>query len=128
VAEKTEAMVQLGLVNSRMKDYYDVWVLMRGFEYDGELLKQAVVATFTRRKTGLPAAVPPGLSDEFAVDRQKQTQWIAFLRRTHAQAPTELDLEMVVGQVRRFLLPLLLAAAQPQPFLAKWPKGGPWRE
>ena len=128
VAEKTEAMVQLGLVNSRMKDYYDLWVLMRGFDYDGELLKQAVVATFTRRKTVLPSGVPPGLSDEFGGDRQKQTQWAAFLRRTHAQAPAELNFTMVVGQVRSFLLPLLLAAAQSQRFLAKWPKGGPWRE
>jgi len=128
VAEKVEAMVHLGLVNSRMKDYYDVWVLMRWFEYDGALLKEAVVATFTRRKTELPSGVPPGLSDAFAIDRQKQTQWIAFLRRTHAQAPAELDFRTVVGEVRGFLLPLLLAAAQSQPFAGKWSNGGPWRE
>lgn len=128
VAEKTEAMVQLGLVNSRMKDYYDVWVLMRGFEYDGELLKQAMVATFARRKTELPSGVPPGLSDEFANDRQKQAQWTAFLRRTHAKAPTELDFSTAVGQVRGFLMPLLLAAAQSQPFARRWSKGGPWRD
>lgn len=128
VAEKTEAMVRLGLVNSRMKDYYDLWVLIRGFEYDGELLKRAVVATFARRKTDLPAAVPAGLSDEFASDRQKQIQWTAFLRRTHAQAPVGLDFTMVVSEVRSFLLPLLVAAAQSQPFITKWLKGGPWRE
>lgn len=128
VAEKTEAMMQLGLANSRMKDYYDVWVLMRGFDYDGELLTQAVVATFARRKTALPTGVPPGLSDAFAGDRQKQTQWAAFLRRTHAQTPAETDFEAIVAQVRAFLLPLLLAAAQSDPFTGKWSKGGPWQE
>jgi hypothetical protein len=126
VAEKAEAMVQLGLVNSRMKDYYDLWVLMRGFEFEGELLKWATVATFARRKTALPADVPPGLSDEFAGDRGKQTQWAAFLRRTHARMPDEADFKTVVGQVREFLLPLLLAAARSQPFGGTWRKGGPW--
>ena len=127
VAEKTEAMVQLGLVNSRMKDYYDIWVLMQGFEFDGELLKSALVATFARRKTTLPSDVPPGLSDTFGGDRQKQVQWNAFIRRTYAKMPGEPDLKTIVGLLRDFLMPLLLAAQQPQTFSQKWPKGGPWQ-
>jgi hypothetical protein len=127
VAEKTDAMVQLGLVNSRMKDYYDIWILMQGFEFDGELLKSALAATFARRRTALPSDVPPGLSDAFGEDRQKQTQWSAFLRRTHAQAPAGTDLKTIVGLLREFLLPLLLAARQEQAFPQRWPKGGPWR-
>ncbi len=127
VAEKTEAMVQLGLVNSRMKDYYDIWVLMQGFAFDGELLKDAFVATFARRKTPLPSDVPPGLSDAFAGDRQKQIQWTAFLRRTYAKMPGETDLQTVVGLLRGFLMPLLLAARQSQSFSQKWSKGGPWQ-
>lgn len=128
VAEKTEAMVQLGLVNSRMKDYQDIWILMRGFEFDGELLKRAVAATFARHKTALPTDVPPGLSDEFGADRQKQTQWAAFLRRTHVKMPGDADFKTVVGQVHEFLLPMLLADAQSAPFTRTWPKGGPWQE
>ena len=127
VAEKTEAMVQLGLVNSRMKDYYDIWVLMQGFQFDGELLKSALAATFVRRKTALPSDVPPGLSDEFGSDRQKQRQWTAFLRRTYAKMPGETDLKTVIGQLRGFLMPLLLAAGQSRSFSRKWPKGGPWQ-
>lgn len=128
VAEKAEAMVQLGLVNSRMKDYYDIWVLMNGFQFDGKLLRQAVVATFGRRKTDVPLDMPPGLSDGFATDHQKQVQWIAFLRRTHARVPPGFDLETVVSQVRAFLLPLLRAARQEDAFVATWSPGGPWRD
>ena len=128
VAEKTDAMVQLGLINTRMKDYYDIWVLMQGFEFDGALLKSAMVATFSRRKTGLPSDVPPGLSDEFAADRQRQTQWAAFLRRTHAANPRDADFRTVVGQVREFLVPPLLAAGQTQAFTGTWAKGGPWHQ
>ncbi len=127
VAEKTEAMVQLGLVNSRMKDYYDIWVLMQGFAFDGELLKDAIVATFARRKTTLPSDVPPGLSEAFSGDRQKQIQWNAFTRRTYAKMPDETDLKTVVGLLRGFLMPLLLAAGQARSFPQKWPKGGPWQ-
>jgi predicted nucleotidyltransferase component of viral defense system len=126
VAEKVEAMVHLGLVNSRLKDYYDIWVLMNGFEFDGELLKRAVVATFTRRKTDFPLTVPPGLSDTYAGDRQKQLQWAAFLRRTHVNFPQAVNLETLVGQERAFLLPVLFAAAKQEPLAGSWPKGGPW--
>ena len=125
VAEKAEAIVQLGLINTRMKDYFDIWILMEGFEFDGELLKNAVAATFTRRKTDLPSGIPPGLSEAFADDRQKQ--WAAFLRRTHASRPHDTDFKAVVARLRDFLLPLLLATGGPNPNVGKWPKGGPWR-
>jgi hypothetical protein len=127
VAEKTEAMVQLGLVNSRMKDYYDIHVLMREFEFDGDLLKRAISATFVRRKTALPTGVPPGLSDEFGADHQKQTQWTAFLRRTHARTPTDAGFKTVIAEISVFLVPPMLAARKPEPFAWKWPKGGPWQ-
>lgn len=127
VAEKVQAMVQLGLANSRMKDYYDIWVLRQGFEFEGELLGRAMAATFARRKTLLPSAVPPGLSDDFARDRQKKVQWTAFLRRTHAAIPADVELAKVVAQLRDFLLPPLTAVGSSQSFTKKWPKSGPWQ-
>jgi predicted nucleotidyltransferase component of viral defense system len=127
VAEKAEAMVQLGLVNSRMKDYFDLWILLREFEFDGELLKMAIHATFNRRKTPIPSDVPEGLSDQFTEDRHKQSQWTAFLRRTHARKPDDIVFKTVVEGIRVFLVPPMLAAGKSESFSRKWPKGGPWQ-
>jgi hypothetical protein len=80
VAEKADAMVQLGLANSRMKDFYDLVVLSRLFEFDGRLLARAIRATFERRKTPLPLGLPTALTSEFADDPVKNTQWTAFVR------------------------------------------------
>ena len=127
VAEKTDAIVQLGLVNSRMKDYYDLWILMREFDFDGELLKAAITATFNRRRTQLPTVIPQGLTDRFSEDSQKQAQWVAFLRRTHAKMPAGLEFKVVAEEIGAFLIPPLLAAGKLEAFLMKWPKGGPWK-
>jgi hypothetical protein len=127
VAEKTDAIVQLGLVNSRMKDFYDLWVLMREFEFDGALLKEAMTATFKRRRTQLPVVIPQGLTVQFSEDSQKQAQWAAFIRRTHAKMPEELKFKDVVKKISSFLVPPLLAAGKSETFLLKWPKDGPWK-
>ncbi|MEW6119217.1 MAG: nucleotidyl transferase AbiEii/AbiGii toxin family protein, partial [Pseudomonadota bacterium] len=100
VAEKLEALASLGIANSRMKDYFDLWILSRYTDFDGALLCKAIHATFERRRTPLPDSVPFGLSDEFAQDRQKQTQWQAFLRKN---ALDELQLSEVVAGLRAFL-------------------------
>lgn len=73
VAEKFQAMVQLCIANSRMKDFYDVWALARQFEFDGTALCAAIQATFQRRQTPLPATAPLALTPEFSTDRQKAT-------------------------------------------------------
>ena len=96
IPKKYEAIVQFGMLNSRMKDYYDLWVLMREFEFDGKLLSAAILATFNRRKTPLPADVPAGLTDQFSEELQKQSQWTAFLRWTHAKNPFDAWLKTVV--------------------------------
>jgi len=70
---------------------------MADFEFDGDLLKTALQATFSRRKTLLPADVPAGLSDEFAEDRLKQSQWTAFIRRTRFGKPVVADLTRLRG-------------------------------
>lgn len=80
IAEKFHAMVVLGQTNSRMKDYYDMWMLTSTFELEEDRLRRAIEATFTRRNTELPAMVPDGLSDAFAADPAKQRQWDIFTR------------------------------------------------
>ena len=74
IAEKFHLMVVLGRANSRMKDYYDVWKLTSAFDIEHERLRRAIVATFSRRSTVIPAVVPDGLNDAFAADAGKQRQ------------------------------------------------------
>ena len=80
VAEKFQAMVDLGMANSRMKDYYDLWIISKAFEIDRSRLAGAISATFARRGTAIPDAVPDGLSRAFAEDAVKRHQWETFKR------------------------------------------------
>lgn len=86
VAEKLQALVDLGMQNSRMKDFYDLWSIARQFSFEGQTLVAAVRAAFERRATTLPKTVPTGLSEEFSTDEQKNTQWRAFLERTQLRS------------------------------------------
>lgn len=126
VAEKFEAMVKLGIANSRMKDFYDLWVLARHFEFEGVLLGRAIKATFERRGTALPTETPLALSDEFSGDPGKKTQWAAFLRRLGHEADGT-ALAEVLEALKEFLLPPVIAAGRMEAFDRRWPPGGPWR-
>jgi predicted nucleotidyltransferase component of viral defense system len=104
IAEKFHAMVALGRANSRMKDYYDVWMLTSTFEIEPERLQRAITATFARRTTLVPTEVPDGLSDAFAADPGKQRQWDSFARGLSSPTPT---LQSLVWQLRQALATLL---------------------
>lgn len=124
VAEKLEAMVQLGMANSRMKDFYDLAVLARNFDFDGPLLARAIRATFVRRKTDLPTTTPVALTPVFAEDSTKTTQWSGFLRKAGVRdAGTLAD---AVAAVRAFVEAPLAAAASGSPSLGRWQAGGAW--
>jgi predicted nucleotidyltransferase component of viral defense system len=97
IAEKLHAMVTLGRANSRMKDYYDVWMLLNTFESQPERLQRAIAATFARRGTAIPAVVPDGLSEGFAADPTKQRQWTAFARDLSGPIP---GLALIVADLR----------------------------
>jgi predicted nucleotidyltransferase component of viral defense system len=126
VAEKYQALVNLGMANSRMKDFYDLWVIAREFDFDGRILSEAIRNTFSRRRTSLPEHTPSGLGPEFYEDSQKNTQWNAFIRKgMPTTAPPSLT--EVCLFLERFLLPPTQASAQGQEFRAKWEPGGPWR-
>jgi predicted nucleotidyltransferase component of viral defense system len=107
IAEKFHAMVALGRANSRMKDYYDVWMLMSVFKLEPERLRRAIVATFARRGTEIPAKVPDGLSDTFAADPGKQRQWDAFARNLSGPSP---ELALVIDELRQRLAGFLDAS------------------
>jgi Nucleotidyl transferase AbiEii toxin, Type IV TA system len=124
IAEKFEAMVQLGELNSRMKDFFDIWLLSHQFDFDGAVLSEAVRRTFANRDTAI-AANPVAWTSEFASDPANQTQWAGFVRKSRfATAPATL-LEVVEG-VRDFLKPLSAAAESGQPFIMHWKSPGPW--
>ena len=108
VAEKTQVMIELGLLNSRLKDYFDVSYLARTYPFDGRELREAIEATLRRRGTVVPQGHIDALESEFAHDADKQTQWDAFLRR--AGLPGE-ELSAVVEEVRAFVRPVLVAMA-----------------
>jgi hypothetical protein len=102
IAEKLHAVCVLGMTNSRMKDFFDLWILLRDPTIDDDELVRAIAATFSRRDTVLPADVPAGLSDAFAADAAKQTQWRAFLKKN--------DLEIhELGEVITFIRTRFLA-------------------
>ena len=100
-AEKLEAIATLGIANSRMKDYFDLLALLREGAMEGAVLADAIRKTFQRRGTALPDGAPFGLTDTFATDTQKQTQWTAFLRRNRLSAP---ELAAVVAEIRAYVI------------------------
>jgi hypothetical protein len=127
VAEKYQALVTLGMANSRMKDFYDLWVMARDFDFQGESLATAIGNTFARRRTEIPEGNPSGLSSTFASDRQKKIQWQAFLSQMPVEngGPT---LSEVCTRLAEFLGPPTEAARRPVTFDATWQHGGPWSE
>ncbi len=107
VAEKLHAIALLGMTNSRVKDYFDLSVLLERETLDADLLAQAIKATFERRGMAVPAALPVGLTDEFAHDASRQALWLSFVKKN------ELDpepLPAIVGRLRLALEPALCRA------------------
>jgi hypothetical protein len=125
VAEKLEAMVQLGIADSRMKDFYDIWLMSRLFEFHLGTLCKAIRDTFGRRKTGIPGGAPLALTEEFWGDSQKRTQWNAFLRKARPE-DAEQDFEKLVKAVADFLLPTFQAIQTGEMHGLLWKVGGPW--
>lgn len=102
IAEKFQAMVLLGRANSRMKDFYDIWVLSKSYSFEDDRLPRAIAATFARRKTAIPERTPDALTADFAADPIKQQQWNAFARNlSGAHAP----LGQVLLELDAFLMP-----------------------
>jgi hypothetical protein len=127
VAEKYQAMVMLGIANSRMKDFFDLWILARNFAFDSLTLGRAIQATFRRRKTILPTEPPLALTTEFGTDVAKVKQWQAFIRKGKIDVG-DVTLEKVCAFLNGFLVPLTQALVADEPFEKSWPLGGPWTQ
>ncbi len=127
VSEKFQALVHLGMANSRMKDFFDLWFMANRFDFDGGNLSKAIRNTFERRATALPEHTPSGLSAEFYGDDQKNRQWGAFLRKGMLLSnSTSPSLEEVCGLVETFLMPPTRALVSGHPFTREWQPGGAW--
>ena len=107
IAEKFQAMVQLGRANSRMKDFYDIWLLTRSGEVQPDHLARAIRATFDRRGTAIPADRPDASTPAFAADVQKQQQWAAFVANL---AIKPASLAEVIDEITAYLMPQAAAA------------------
>jgi hypothetical protein len=129
VAEKFEAMVKLGMANSRMKDFHDLRALSELFLFDGQLLAEAIVRTFERRKTALPTieAPPRAFTSEFFEDESKQLQWGAFNAKNRLYIEA-VPLKRVVADIERFLMPLFIGGTNKEHWKRSWPAGGPWQD
>lgn len=125
VAEKCEAMVKLGMANSRMKDFHDLNSLAESFAFDGAMLARAITETFARRKTNVPTEPPTALTSEFYEDDAKRRQWTAFSQRNQLYIELR-ELPEVVTEVAAFVMPVMQSLANRGSFTAAWPPSGPW--
>ncbi|MCP4605458.1 MAG: nucleotidyl transferase AbiEii/AbiGii toxin family protein [Proteobacteria bacterium] len=126
VAEKLEAMVQLGIANSRMKDFYDLTVISRLFDFSGSLLVSAIRATFERRNTPLPTGLPVALTSTFSDDPIKNTQWTAFKRKAGINDVG--DLQSAITMITSYAARPLEVAVTDETWKSHWPPHGPWEE
>ena len=125
IAEKFEAMVKLGALNSRMKDFFDISLLSQLFEFSGKTLASAISATFETRDTDI-SLYSSVFSGDLVADKSTATQWRAFLRRTAIErAPSEFS--TVVEQISVFLEPPAETVANGTAFRKSWKPGGPWK-
>lgn len=126
IAEKLEALMTLGMLNSRIKDYYDLALLSRMYPFEGERLVEAISATFRHRGTAIEAE-PIGLTQAYCDDPARTLQWRAFVRRSRFGEEAG-DLARLVDKLRPFALPVLSAVVAKDPFKAHWNPGGPWTQ
>lgn len=123
IAEKFEAMVKLGELNSRMKDFYDIWLLSRQFDFMGDRLKAAISGTLQNRGTNLPAEIA-AFSNSFL--SMKSGQWQAFHRRL-GQPNVPGNFDEIISQVKIFLEPIVESIRSGKATPSSWTAPGPWK-
>lgn len=107
IAEKVEAMVSLGIANSRMKDFFDIYILSEKFGFEGNLIQEAITKTFSRRNTNIPDGTPVALSEDYYKDPVAQAQWFGFLKKYELdRVLTYQDLEEVINCIKKFIIPI----------------------
>ena len=128
IAEKVETVVSKGTANSRLKDYYDVWMLSRAKEFDGRALRAAFAATFERRGTRVPTGTPDGLGPQFTEDPASRRGWQTFRSKlVSAGIEGPEDLGELVAEIAAFVMPPLAAVAEGEEFNQVWTEELGWR-
>ena len=125
IAEKFEAIVSLGLANSRMKDLHDIRTLSREFAFKGDVLSEAITKTFKTRGTELPLGQPLVFTAEFFKNEDKRKQWAAFCSKNRGYI-AETSLERVCREIEEFLSPVLEALRTKNPLRKLWRPGERW--
>lgn len=126
VSEKFEAIVKLGSLNSRMKDFYDLWLMLRQFYFDGIRLTEALKKTFSHRQTSLPGHKPIFAEEIYDERSDRQTLWKSFLRKGEIKHAPE-KLRKVAHEIEKFLIGPIGAISKGQGFSKKWKTAGPWK-
>lgn len=125
IAEKLEAMVRLGIANSRMKDFFDIWLLTQLFEFDGSILLTAIENTFARRASLIPEEPPLAFRPAFYEDAQKQQQWKAFIRKSRPNVEVG-GFPFVVSVIYEFIMPAIDATHTANGFNKTWNPQNGW--
>lgn len=123
IAEKFEAMITLGELNSRMKDFYDIWFLARQFNFEGDMLLEAIGRTFKNRETELSEEIIL-FTEQFV--QVKETQWKAFYHKLDLEYLPD-DFNEIMVTIKIFLEPLVRAIKYKSSFISKWTAPGPWK-
>lgn len=116
IAEKFQAMIHLAQANSRMKDFYDLYMMATSYSFEGVILEEAVSQTLTRRATSLPIE-PVIFTASFAQMKDKQTQWIGFCKRIHC---IDLSFQTTLSVISHFLMPVYQSILSEHDFLLHW--------
>ncbi len=127
IAEKFEAMVQLGSGNSRMKDFYDIWALSEEFSFEGAELREAVARCFERRRTPLTGDTPEVLTRAFYSSARPQSYWTAYLSDGRLLTPPPTAFEEIGERIQAFLGPVRNSIIEGRSFDLQWSPAGPWR-
>lgn len=126
VAEKFEAMVKLGQLNSRIRDFFDIWMLSRNFDFDGALLANAITQTFSNRGTQIES-MPVAFQAIFTADATKQAQWNGFCRKSRLDFAPD-SLAAVGVAISEFLAPVAKSILEGVAYNKIWKAPGPWFE
>jgi predicted nucleotidyltransferase component of viral defense system len=126
IAEKFEAALDLADLNSRMKDFYDLWVFSKKYSFDGRSLQKAIIATCNRRATIIRSDAEI-FSTEFSRHVDKKTQWVAFIKKGPMDDAPD-DFARLMTALHEFLLPMAMACEKNEQIKLKWPPGGPWHD
>lgn len=126
IAEKFQAMVVLGQINGRIKDFYDIWTILEHVDISGNILVDAIKSTFECRRTILPVTIPIALSDDFGLEKQKD--WERELGRLLLNVSDYPSFPVIIIRLREFLLPAVKAAINQEIFPAIWIAGKSWEQ